>query len=134
LNRILADTGPLYALVDPQDRYHEQAREELALLFARQTQVCVLQPTLLEGHSLVLRRLGGSIAQRWMRETSEGLTLLNPDAEDYAAARILTAKYPDQAITLFDALVAVSSSQLGTPVWTYDHHFDILRAEVWRPH
>lgn len=39
---------------------------------------------------------------------------------------------PDQAITLFDATLAVLASRLKLEVWTYDHHFDVMRAKVWR--
>jgi hypothetical protein len=39
---------------------------------------------------------------------------------------------PDQSITLFDATLAALASRLKIEVWTYDHHFDIMRAKVWR--
>ena len=40
--------------------------------------------------------------------------------------------YPDQPITLFDALLAVMSERFDLPVWTFDHHFDVMRVAVWR--
>jgi len=40
--------------------------------------------------------------------------------------------YTDQPLSLVDAVLAVVSSRLASPVWTFDHHFDVLRAEVWR--
>jgi hypothetical protein len=58
---VLADSGPLYAAVDPDDAYHPQAQREL-----------------------------------------------------------------------FNATLAVLAARLGVAVWTYDHHFDIMRVEVWR--
>jgi predicted nucleic acid-binding protein len=33
---------------------------------------------------------------------------------------------------MFDAITAVVSRRLSMQVWTYDHHFDVVRDEVWR--
>ena len=41
-------------------------------------------------------------------------------------------RYRDQDLSLFDAIAAVVSERLSLPVWTYDHHFDVIRADVWR--
>jgi len=38
----------------------------------------------------------------------------------------------DQPITLFDATVAAMATRLNFDVWTYDHHFDVMRIGVWR--
>jgi hypothetical protein len=38
----------------------------------------------------------------------------------------------DQPITLFDAAVATLAARLQIEVWTYDHHFDVMNASVWR--
>ena len=42
------------------------------------------------------------------------------------------ASFLDQPITLFDATVAVLGARLQVEIWTYDHHFDLMRAAVWR--
>ena len=128
---VLADTGPLYAAADPTDAHHKQARRELSKLERDQYEVAVAYPTLLESYSLVLFRLGPSLALRWLTEMT-GAVLVNPTAEDYrqAAARLQT--FHDQPITLFDATVAVLAKRLALPVWTYDHHFDVMRTNIWR--
>lgn len=41
-------------------------------------------------------------------------------------------RYPDQSITLFDAILAVLSDRLALPIWTFDHHFDVMGSDVWR--
>lgn len=41
-------------------------------------------------------------------------------------------KFTDQSITLVDATIAVLASRLGIEVWTYDHHFDVMRTTMWR--
>ena len=38
----------------------------------------------------------------------------------------------DQPITLFDATLAALASRMKVEIWTYDHHFDLMRAKVWR--
>jgi predicted nucleic acid-binding protein len=128
---VLADSGPLYAAADSDDAHHKRARRELARLAAGHQEVVVAYPTLLEAYTLVLSRLGKIAAARWLDEMA-GSALINPSAEDYrqAVARVQALK--DQPITLFDALVATMSRRLGLEVWTYDHHFDVMRVPVWR--
>jgi predicted nucleic acid-binding protein len=42
------------------------------------------------------------------------------------------SRYPDQKITLVDAIVAVLSEKMNLPVWSYDYHFDVMGIPVWR--
>lgn len=58
--------------------------------------------------------------------------LVNPEPEDYRQAIAKLKGLPDQKITLFDALIAVLALRMGLHVWTYDHHFDVMRVPVWR--
>jgi predicted nucleic acid-binding protein len=128
----LIDTGPLYALVDPDDQYHSRAQQELERLIDERRSLVVAWPTLLEAYSLILRRMGPRTAHRWHEQTVAGVDLLNPHRDDYAAAFHRLQALADQSITLFDAVVAVLSEQLELPVWTYDHHFAVMRIPVWR--
>jgi predicted nucleic acid-binding protein len=41
-------------------------------------------------------------------------------------------RYRDQPISLFDAVLAVLARDADVPVWTYDHHFDLMKIAVWR--
>lgn len=94
--------------------------------------VTVLTSNLLEGYSLVLYRRGIQAAQRWSAEVEASASLLNPTADDYSEAVRLLSGYPDQPISLFDALLAAVARRLGLAVWTFDHQFDVMRVEVWR--
>jgi hypothetical protein len=67
-----------------------------------------------------------------LNELSAGALLLIPTPKDFQLARSFVVRYPDQDLTLFDALVAIISQRTGFPVWAYDHHFDVLRVPVWR--
>jgi predicted nucleic acid-binding protein len=129
---VLADTGPLYALVDRDDSLHRRARQEVRRIAEEGRSLAVPFPTLLESHSLVLRRLGIATSRRWLDELTSGAGFLNPHADDYLAASKRIASYGDQTITLFDGLLAVLADQLKLPVWTFDHHFDSMGVTVWR--
>lgn len=129
---ILADTGPLYALADPSDQYHQQAHSELQAILASHLRVAVPYPVLCESHNLVLRRLGGSYSRQWLREVFDGAVLVNPDAADYLASASLLDRFPDQLITLTDAVTAVLSRRLRIAVWSFDRHFTLLAAKQWR--
>ncbi len=128
---MLADTGPLYASADPDDAYHKQAQQELRQLAREKREVVVAYPTLLEAYSLVLFRLGKSAASHWLTDMANA-TLVNPSAEDYRQAVTRTRALADQPVSLFDAVAAALATRLGLEVWTYDHHFDLMRVAVWR--
>jgi len=130
---VLVDTGPVYAAVDPDDQLHARAQHELKRLARDRRQVVLVYPTLLEAYTLVLYRLGNRSASQWLQEITAGAALINPDPVDYRAAWRRVLELADQPVTLFDATVAVMATRLRAEIWTYDHHFDILRAPVWRP-
>ncbi len=128
---VLADTGPLYAATDPDDAHHKRSRRELRRLADENYEIIVAYPTLLEAYTLVLFRLGETAAMRWLEEMA-GAALVNPSADDYRQAVVRVRSLKDQSITLFDALVASLAGRIGLEVWTYDHHFDVMRVGVWR--
>jgi predicted nucleic acid-binding protein len=131
MRAVLADTGPLYAAADPEDRYHERAVQELRRLDRQQREVMVAYPILLEAYSLILFRLGRNAASDWLTDMADAV-LVNPTPEDYRQAGTRVRTFEDQAITLFDAVAAATAARLGLEVWTYDHHFDAMRVPVWR--
>jgi predicted nucleic acid-binding protein len=51
---VLADTGPLYAAVDPNDSMHERSLEEQERLEAESLETAVSYATLQEAYVLVL--------------------------------------------------------------------------------
>jgi len=129
---VLVDTGPLYAAVDVDDQFHTQAQDELRRLEQDRMSAVVAYPTLLEAYSLVLRRLGLKVAHRWLEEVRLGASAVNPTQEDYQSAVGYIYSYPDQLLTMFDSVLAVLSKRLDCPIWTYDYHFDVMKAAVWR--
>jgi predicted nucleic acid-binding protein len=128
---VIADTGPLIAALDPDDSHHRRAVRELEKFSGDGNEVVVPFPILLETYTLAMRRLGSKAALQWLREM-ETATFLNPSAEDYRQAGMRLETFADQSITLFDATLAILAQRLGLRVWTYDHHFDVMRVPVWR--
>lgn len=129
---MLADTGPLYAALDTSDGNHDRAQKDIELLNSEGLGVAVAYPTLCECYSLVLYRLGIDAVHGWLAEVHDGAFLMNPAPEDFEEAADLLRRYRDQALSLFDAVTAVLSRRLGLPVWSYDHHFDVVQVDVWR--
>jgi predicted nucleic acid-binding protein len=128
---VLADTGPLYAANDLGDARHQRALRELKKLSRGRREVLVAYPILLEAHSLLLFRLGRDAASSWLTEMAV-TSFINPTPEDYRQAVARIQSLTDQRITLVDATVAALATRLGLEVWTYDHHFDVMRVPVWR--
>jgi predicted nucleic acid-binding protein len=67
-----------------------------------------------------------------LTSTNSRTTFVLPETSAFDAAFRLVQRYHDQPIALADALVAVISQQLASPVWTYDCHFDVMQIERWR--
>jgi predicted nucleic acid-binding protein len=130
---ILADVGPLYAAFDPSDEYHTTAQRGFQVREDNSRLVAVLWTTVAEGHSTVLRNLGVRHAANWLENVTSDVLLLVLEADDYVAARGQVARFSDRRLTVFDALLYVFSEWLGIPVWTYDHHVDVLGANRWYP-
>jgi predicted nucleic acid-binding protein len=131
IRAVLADAGPLFAAVDEGDKHHLDARRQLDTLDQERRTVVIAYPILLEAYSLVLCRLGVTAAHKWIT-LSTVASLINPDAEDYGRAVVMVRNFPDQRITMVDATLAALSLRLGLEVWTYDHHFDVMRVPIWR--
>ena len=132
MKAILVDTGPLYAETDKSDRYHHQACTELQTLNQSKAHLLVPYPILMEAHKLVLYKGGNRAAASFMQRLLSGTNVINPTVKDYQHAYNLVGQFPDQTITLFDALLATLSKEMNLPVWTYDYHFDVMQVEVWR--
>ncbi len=63
---------------------------------------------------------------------TQGAVLVTLTEGDYERAVQRVLRYPDQYISLVDAVNAEIADRLGLPVWTYDYHFDGMGSRVWR--
>ncbi|WP_373526143.1 type II toxin-antitoxin system VapC family toxin [Nostoc sp.] len=139
MRAVFADTGPLYAAVDVDDQYHERClrrasltQAELQRINTENLIILVPFPVYLETYNLLLYRLGTKQAISFARQCREAVHFVNPSEEQYTAAVEKAANFPDQRITLCDAVTAILSQEMKLPVWTYDYHFDLMLIQVWR--
>ncbi len=130
---LLADTGPLYAVIDRSDEHHQRALDEFEAIMNVGLTLTVIVPVVQETHRLLLQRIGLHVASPWLQEINAATVIVATNLDDYWQACLRLHQYPDQRISLGDGLLAVVSQRLNSPVWTYDHHFDILGAERWYP-
>lgn len=133
MKALIADTGPLYAAWDRHDQYHQQATQEARCIDTEKLKVFTPYPVLIETHRLILYRGGIHVAQQFLAFAVQQMNPINPTDEEYQQAIQILADYPDQQITMCDAVTAVLSRNLGIPVWTYDFHFDVMAASRWYP-
>lgn len=131
MRAVLADTGPLFAAADEDDAEHGRALRQMDELDREGWAVLIPYPILLESYSLILKRFGPQAALLWLGNAAEA-SLLNPTPEDYSVACAIVRALSDQDISLVDATVAALATRLKVEVWTYDHHFDVMRVPVWR--
>ncbi|CAN5679450.1 hypothetical protein BH24ACT21_BH24ACT21_18810 [soil metagenome] len=129
---VLADTGPLYAAADPTDAQHERSLQEQSRLETQSLRTVVSYTTLQEAHGLVLRKLGPSQARIFLQDLLRTAVFVVPIEEDHKKAVRRVFRYPDQDISIADAVNAEISDRLQIPMWTYDHHFDVMGSRVWR--
>jgi predicted nucleic acid-binding protein len=128
---VLADSGPLFAIADENDGLHDRALREFELLARDRWEILVPYPILLETYTLILFNLGRKGASGWLSQILSAV-FISPNADDYRRAAMQVMALPDQSVTLVDATVASVANRLGLQVWTYDHHFDVMRVAVWR--
>jgi len=132
LKAILADTTPLYGAIDTSDQFHARAQAEIQRIATEQLIVVISFPVFIETYSLLLYRLGFEQATRFSQNCLESANLLNPTEKQYLEAIKKVQQFPDQTITIVDALTATLANELNIPVWTYDYHFNVMRISIWR--
>lgn len=116
-----------------RDGEHGRAVRELAELEAQGYRVLLSQPIILETHKLLLRRNKPPYAHDYTLALTERFYTVNPQSEDYQVGIEIIGRFKDQQVSLFDASLAALSTRLSLPVWTFDYHFDVLSANIWRP-
>lgn len=125
MRRVLVDTGPLVALVDPKDRLHARATQELDRL---KGPLCVGLPVLTEAHFL----LGAAHLRRRVTALLEAevLRLDAPDRPDLVTLRALEwlAHYAEHAPDFTDGFLVAWAERESLAIWTFDREF----STVWR--
>jgi predicted nucleic acid-binding protein len=124
---IVADTGPLVAALDRDDRDHVRVAAFLADL---REPVVVPTPVLYETCFFVGSRLGAQAEAALLRQVGQGrLRIERPTDMDYERAAALVERYGDWPLGAVDGLVCAIAERLGTlRLLSFDHrHFAALR-------
>ena len=124
---IVADTGPLYALVDSDDAWHERV---VAWWSANRQPIAVPTCVLPEVCYLLHTRIGPEAESAFVRALVNGEFVVEPlEAEDIARAETLLAKHADLELSFVDATVIATAERLDTTelLTTDRRHFVAVR-------
>ena len=125
----LTDTGPLVALVNANDPYHDQANGILSRL--PKVPLVTTWPCFTEAMYLLFQA-GGYLAQEelWGWVADGLLRLYLPSEDEWRRMRALMEQYQDAPMDLADASVVVAAEALSlSKVFTLDRHFYAYRLE-----
>lgn len=124
---VIADTGPLYALVDRSDAWHKRVvewwrknREPIAIPVCVLPEVCYLLNT----------RISSQAEAAFVRSLAKGELVVEPlESEDIVRAEALLEKYADLELGFVDATVIATAERLdASEVLTTDRrHFSSIR-------
>jgi predicted nucleic acid-binding protein len=124
VRRVIVDTGPLVALLNARDSYHEWARETLGHL---RPPLWTCEPVLAEAAYLVRRLTGGP--QAVLDLVARGVVQVDFRVDaDLLALRTLLSKYASVPMSLADACL-VRMTEIGprSEVLTLDSDFKVYR-------
>ena len=123
---VLVDAGPLVAIIDADDAFHERCVQALSEI---QEPLFTVWPVVIEAMHL----LGAPAAQQrlWDIFDDGRVELLALDAADIPRMRVLMAKYADLPMDLADAaLVRIAERETLNTVFTTDRSdFGVYRLE-----
>ena len=122
--KVVVDSGPLIALFDAGDAHHDSALE-----FVRQSRAQLLSTMAVVTEAMYV--LEDSLQARknllsWIQ--NGGLTLTEPESDDFERIGELIEKYADLPMDFTDAVVVALCERLGTNhVASVDRDFTIYR-------
>jgi predicted nucleic acid-binding protein len=121
---ILADTGPLVALLNPRDQHHGWAMARFSE-FTEPLVTC--EPVLTEALFLLGASPGGAAALLSLWDRGSLLIDFSAEREKPTLRKLLT-KYRDLPMSFADAcLVRMTELHADVMVWTLDSHFGVYR-------
>ncbi len=126
---VIADTGPLYALIDRSDAWHERVA---AWWTAQPRRVRVPVTVLPEVCYLLNTRISAKAEQAFVRSVADGELCVEPvELEDLERASALMHDYLDFPLGFVDATVIAIAERLGArEILTTDRrHFAAVRTE-----
>lgn len=123
---VIADTGPLYALVDKSDAWHERV---VTWWRERARNVVIPVSVLPEVSYLLQTRIGPAAEQAFIRAVADGeFNTESLEPGDIARAAALMQEYVDLPLGFVDATVVATCERLGVrEILTTDRrHFGVV--------
>lgn len=126
----LIDTGPLVALLNPQDEYHSWT---VSMMRRLPTPLVTSEPVLTEAAFLLARR--GHATTQFFNLIDHSIIKVGIRIDDeWSALRDLMGRYRNVPMSLADAtLVRLSELHRSSRVLTLDSHFRIYRRQGNKP-
>jgi predicted nucleic acid-binding protein len=124
---VIADTGPLYALIDRSDAWHERVT---AWWTAQARHIRVPITVLPEVCYLLQTRISAQAEQAFVRSVANGELIIEPvESHDVIRASVLMREYLDFPLGFVDATVIAVAERLGArEILTTDRrHFTAVR-------
>lgn len=125
MNRVLADTSALIALLSARDENHGRARRAFATLRARQAGLVTTSFVLLETYALVGRRLGLDAVRSFRADFAPLLDVIWVDEALCHAGLDLLLDRRRRLLSLVDAVsfVTMHQQRIGE-AFAFDPHFE----------
>jgi predicted nucleic acid-binding protein len=127
---LLWDTGAAVALVNKRDQWHTAAKKRLRLLQRRRARLLLTNFLVGEIYALLLSRLGGDVARRWLGTNDVAVERVT-EADEFRARTILL-RYTDKDFSYVDATSFAVMERLGLQTaFTFDEHFVQYGFTAW---
>lgn len=121
---VFVDTSAFYSAISRTDARHRIAAETFALLQRERLPLFTSNIVVAETHALMLRRLGRTIAARWL--SSLDINLVFATELDHDQALDLIRRYTDKDFSYADAVSFVLMGRLGIPTaFAFDADFRV---------
>ena len=124
MNKILIDSGPLIALFDSSDKYHQKTVD-----FVKSNQYPLVTTIASITETLHLLDFNGNAQLDFMEWVSRGgVEIFNIESTDFKRIRELTEKYRDRPMDFADACLVLLAEKSGiNTIATIDRDFSIYR-------
>jgi uncharacterized protein len=124
---VVADTGPLYALMDRSDRWHQPV---LDWWTGNRADVVVPVCVLAEVCYLLQARIGADAEAAFVESIARGEFTVEPiESADFSRVTDLMRRYSDLPLGFVDATVIATAERLGAAqiLSTDRRHFSVVR-------
>lgn len=126
----LFDTAGAVALANRRDQWHTEAKERLRDLERRGGRLLLTNFIVGEIYALLLSRIGGATARRWLRDNV--ITVERIAEADELRARSILLRYTDKDFSYVDATSFAVMDRLGIGIaFTFDPHFTQYGLQVF---